>query len=162
MTSPVRLGVSSAATPTPTGGFTQRFEALFPCAGALVCAVCFTPHHSSWFICVQMWGRRVLLAALPALFSATLSLALSVCLCVNVGSQGLLVVRLPAPLVPHSASLSPAAATQVLSDLLPVSASPTGLDECLFFIFGVGLPFCSILSVLVVRGGTVCLPMPPS
>ena len=30
MTFPVRLGVSPAAAPTPTGIFTQRFEALFP------------------------------------------------------------------------------------------------------------------------------------
>ena len=59
-------------------------------------------------------------ATLPALFSATLSLALSVYLCMNVGPQGLLVVRLPALLVPHSASLGP--------------APPTGVDECLFFI----------------------------
>ena len=29
-TSPVRLGVSPAAAPTPTGIFNQRFEALFP------------------------------------------------------------------------------------------------------------------------------------
>ena len=43
MTSPVRLGVSPAATPTPRGVFTQRFEALFPRAGALGCAVCFVP-----------------------------------------------------------------------------------------------------------------------
>ena len=63
------------------------------------------------FICVRMWGCKVLPAALPALFSATLSLALSVYLCVNVGPQGLLVVRLPAPFVPHSASLGPATAT---------------------------------------------------
>ena len=42
-TSPVRLGVSPAAAPTPTGAFNQRFEALFPGAGALGCAVCFTP-----------------------------------------------------------------------------------------------------------------------
>ena len=34
-TSPVRLGVSSAAVSTPTGVFNHRFEALFPCAGAL-------------------------------------------------------------------------------------------------------------------------------
>ena len=64
--------------------------------------VCFTPHHSSWFICVQMWGRRVLPAALPALFSATLSLALSVCLCVNVGPRG---ATHPLP-APFSATLS--------------------------------------------------------
>ena len=37
-------------------------------------------------------------------------------------------VRLPAQCVPHSASLGPTTATQVLS------APPTGLDECLFFI----------------------------
>ena len=36
MTSPVRLGVSPAAAPTPMGVFNQRFEALFPRAGALV------------------------------------------------------------------------------------------------------------------------------
>ena len=30
MTSPIRLGVSPAAAPTPTGAFNQRFEALFP------------------------------------------------------------------------------------------------------------------------------------
>ena len=81
-----------------------------------------------------MWGRGVLPAALPAPFSITLSPALSVYLCANVGPQGLLVVRLPALLVPHSASLSPATATRVLSTLVPVSAPPTGLDECLFFI----------------------------
>ena len=45
-TSPVRVGVSPAAAPTPTGVFNQRFEALFPRAGALGCAVCFTPRHS--------------------------------------------------------------------------------------------------------------------
>ena len=47
MTSPVRLGVSPAAAPTPTGVFNQRFEALFPRAGALGCAVCFAAHCSS-------------------------------------------------------------------------------------------------------------------
>ena len=106
-TSPVRLGVYPAATPTPTGVFNERFEALFPGAGALGCAVCFAPHHSSRFIFVRMWGCWVLPAALPAPFSTTLSPALSVYLCTNVGSRGLLVVRLPAPFVPHSASVGP-------------------------------------------------------
>ena len=46
-TSPVRLGVSPAAAPTPTGIFNQRFEALFPRAGALGYKVCFTPRLSS-------------------------------------------------------------------------------------------------------------------
>ena len=73
-----------------------------------------------------MWGRRVL--------PATLSPALSVYLCANVGLQGLLVLGLPVQLVPHATGLGPATATQVLSTLVPVSAPPTGLDECLFFI----------------------------
>ena len=46
-TSPVRLGVSPAAAPTPRGAFNQRFEALFPRAGALGCVVCLTPRRSS-------------------------------------------------------------------------------------------------------------------
>ena len=41
--SPVRLGVSPAAASTPTGVFSQRFEALFPRAGALGCMVCLAP-----------------------------------------------------------------------------------------------------------------------
>ena len=131
-TSPVRLGVSPAAAPTPTGVFSQRFEALFPRAGALGYAVCFAPHRPSQFICARVWGRGP--AALPAPISATLSPALLVSLCENVGPQGLLVVQLPAPVVPHSASLGPATATRVLSAPVPVSAPPTGLDECLFFI----------------------------
>ena len=52
----------------------------------------------------------------------------------NVGPQGLLVLGLPAQFVPHSTSLGPATATRVLSTPVPVSAPPTGLDECLFFI----------------------------
>ena len=69
------------------------------------------------FIYVRMWGLGVLPTALPAPFSATLSLALSVYLCAHVGLQGLQAVRLPTPFVPHAASLGPAAATQVLATL---------------------------------------------
>ena len=82
----------------------------------------------------RMWGRGVLPTTLPAPFSATLSPALSVYLCANVGPQGLLVVRLPVPFIPHSACLGPATATRVLSAPVPISAPLTGLDECLFFI----------------------------
>ena len=71
-------------------------------------------------------------AALPAPFSVTLSLALSVYLCANVGPQGLLVVRLPAPFI---VSLGPATAKQVLSAPVPISAPPTGLDAWFFFIY---------------------------
>ena len=41
--SPVRLGVSPGVASIPTGIFNQRFEALFPGAGALGWVVCFAP-----------------------------------------------------------------------------------------------------------------------
>ena len=65
-TSPVRLGVSPAAAPTPTGVFNQRFEALFPGAGALGCVVCFAPRHSSG-LSMRKCGAagRYLLLCLP-------------------------------------------------------------------------------------------------
>ena len=127
-------GRLSCCCPNPHSVFNQRFEALFPRAGSLGYVVCFAPLRSSRFICARMWGHGVLPAALPALFSTTLRPALSVYLCVNVGPQGLLVVRLPAPFFPHSTSLGPATTTPVLSSPVPISAPPTGLDECLFFI----------------------------
>ena len=40
MNSSVRLGVSPSAASTPTGFFSQIFEALFPQAGTLGCGVC--------------------------------------------------------------------------------------------------------------------------
>ena len=55
-------------------------------------------------------------------------------LCTNVG-HGVLPATLPAPFVPHSASLGPAMAMRVLSVPVPVSAPPTSLDECFFFIY---------------------------
>ena len=98
--SPVRLGVSPAAALTPTGVFNQRFEALFPCAGALGCMVCFSPRCCSRFICAQMWGHR--------------------------GCQ-----------TPPCHESSP--------PWQPISASPTGLDECFFFISLVDrLPYSSV------------------
>ena len=115
-TSPVRLGVSPAAAPTPTGVFTQRFEALFRCAGALGCAVCFAP---------------------PPF--------LPVHLCANVGPRGLLAVALPTLFVPQSATSLPSRCCKSSPPWLSVSAPPTGLDECFFFIsLVVGLPFGSV------------------
>ena len=67
---PVRLGVSPAVASTPTGVFNQRFEALFPHAGALGCMVCFTPPQFPLvYLCVNVgpWGPPVTtLWGLPA------------------------------------------------------------------------------------------------
>ena len=65
-TSPVRLGVSPAAAPTPTGSFNQRSEVLFPCTGALGYAVCFAPCGLSRFICANVGPQGLLMARLPA------------------------------------------------------------------------------------------------
>ena len=88
-----------------------------------------------------MWDCGVLPTALPAPFSATLSLPLSVYLCMNVGPQGLLVVRLPAPFV---ASLS---CHSHMSPLRPgARLLPSYWSGCMFIFYflGVGLPCCSI------------------
>ena len=80
-TSPVRLGVSPAAAPTPRGAFNQRFEALFPRAGAPGCAaVCFAARCSSGLSVGECGAARCYLPlCLP--HSATLSPALWVYLC---------------------------------------------------------------------------------
>ena len=110
-TSPVRLGASPAAAPAPTGVFSQRSEALFPCAGALGYGVCFAPCRLSQFICARVWGHGVLPASLPAPFSTTLSPALSAYLreCGAAGSASHLLVgsascSLACP-IPQSATL---------------------------------------------------------
>ena len=109
-TSPVRLGVSPAAAPTPRGIFNQRFEALFPHAGALGCAVCFVPLHLS-SLSVREFGAEGRYPLLCLHRSPPLCVWSSQFICANVGPQGLLVVRLPAPFVPRSASLDPPMAT---------------------------------------------------
>ena len=114
----MRLGVSPAAASTPMGVFNQRFEALFPCARALGCEVCFAP-----------------------------PLFLPVYLCTNMGLQGLLAAAWPAPF--HNPLPSwvrqPLPCHESSLPLLPISAPPTGLDECFFLIsLVVGLPHSSI------------------
>ena len=119
--SPVRLGVSPTAASTPTGVFNQRFEALFPRAGALGCTVCFDPPR---FLPVHPRG--------------------------NVGSQslpattlwGLLAAAWPDPFHnPPPRWVCQPPLLRVLAVRLPFSTPPTGLDECFFFIsLVVGLP----------------------
>ena len=62
------------------------------------------------------------------------------------GPQGLLVLRLPAPFVPHSASLGPATATRVLSTP-GARLRPSSRSGCIFIVYflGGGPPCCSIL-----------------
>ena len=104
-TSPVRLGVSPAAAPTPTGVYNQRFEALFPRTGALGCVVCFTPRRLS-VLSVREGGVAG-----------------------SASGQTACPVR---PTLHQSRSGHGNASP--LRPWLPVSAPPTGLDECLFFI----------------------------
>ena len=56
--SPVRLGVSPAAAPTPRGAF-RGLRLYFPELEPWVAQSALLPHHSSRFIYAQMWGRRV-------------------------------------------------------------------------------------------------------
>ena len=66
-TSPVRLGVSPAASSTPMGVFNQRFEASFPRAGALSCKVCFTPPpFLPVYLCAKVGLRGLPVVTLPA------------------------------------------------------------------------------------------------
>ena len=108
------------------GVFNQRFEALFPRAGALGCVVCFVP--------------------LPFLL---------VYLCTNVGLQGLPATTLWGLLAAAWPALFHSPPPRWVRQLLPccesyppqlpISASPTGLDECFFFIcLVIGLP-CSLI-----------------
>ena len=133
-TSPVRLGVSPAAAPTPTGIFNQRFETLFPRAGALGYVVCFAPRSLS---------------------------GLSVREC---GATGSAIGQTAYPVRPtlrqsrsHHSNASPLRPSCPSPPLLPVWMN-------VYFLFPwcrASLPF-DFLSVLVVRGGAVCLPTSPS
>ena len=104
--SPVRLGVSPAAASTPTGVLNQWFEALFPRAGALGCEVC------GWVY--QLLPHCQLQLCPPHSTIHRLTGSASHCL---------------AHPNPPTAALP-----QVLSTQLPISAPPTSLDECFFFI----------------------------
>ena len=79
--------------------------------------VCFAPCHSSWFIYARMWGHGV--CQLQPGLSRSIIHHLT-------GSRS------------HCLAVSPL-------PRLPISAPPTSLDECFFFIFLVlGLSYSSI------------------
>ena len=93
--SPVRLGVSPAASPTPMGVFTQRFEALFPRSGTLGCEVCLTPQS---FLLAYLHSN-VGLPSLQATTSASQYLARSTSCCLALSAHP------PAPGPPAAALL---------------------------------------------------------
>ena len=99
-------------------------------AGRLSCC-CLNPHG-----CFQseIWGY-ISPPSNPGLCGLLRSPPfVPVYLCAKVRPQGLLVVRLPAPFVPHSTSLGPPQQSESSPPRLAISAPPTGLDECFFFI----------------------------
>ena len=150
-TSPVRLGVSPAAAPTPEGVFNQRFEALFPRAGALV------------YLCenVGPWGATRHTACLVLRHSESGLLGLSVRECGAAGSASGQTACTVRPTLCQSRSChsntSPLRLGCLSPPLLPVWMNVYFLSTWC----RTSLPF-DFLSVLVVRGGAVCLPMPPS
>ena len=75
--SPVRLGVSPAASSTPTGVFNQRFEALFPCTEALGCEVCFAPpSFLPIYLCANVRPQGLPATTLWGLLAAALHILL--------------------------------------------------------------------------------------
>ena len=131
-TSPMRLGVSPAAAPTPTGTFNQRFEALFSGAGALGCEVCFDPRRLSG-LSVRECGAA---GCYPPL-------------CLPRSSH---TPPVSVPPWPHKPSPPRCPSPPLLLVWMNV-----------YFLFPwcrTSLPF-DFLSVLVVRGGPVCLPTLP-
>ena len=132
----MRLGVSPAATPTPTGVFNQRFEALFRCAGALAPAVC---PGLSMRQCGAL-GFATSHSACPVLrHSESGPLGLSVSKCGAAGSASGQTACPARPTLRQSQSrhsnVSPLRPGCPSLPWLPVSAPASGLDECLFFIY---------------------------
>ena len=124
-------------------------------AGSFSCC-CPNPHG-----CFRMWGYGAGYPALPAPFSATVSPAFSVYLCVTAGSVS---GQTACPVGPtlhqsrsHHSNVCPLRPGCPSLPLLPVWMN-------VYFLS----PWCrtslssDFLSVLVVRGGAVGLPTPPS
>ena len=139
MNSPVRLGVSST-TAAPTGFYSQRF-------GSFISLHWNPGLHGLFRFPVVPPGLSACKCGTTCSASRCITQSLSCCF-----ARG--------PLCPTACH-----------------APPTGLNECFFFnSLVVGLPYSSIFCqfwwffvfkfvvflLMVVRGGTVCLPMPPS
>ena len=144
MNSHVRLGVSPATASTPTGVFSQWFEALFPHAGALGCAVCHPIH--------QLQPCRPP-AALPASCSLTRPAPQSTTL---LGPPAAALLRV------HSARLPVSAPPAGLDECVFFISLVVGLSYssifCQFWFF----VFKLLLSLFWLCEEVQCLPRPPS
>ena len=146
-TSPVRLGVSPAALPTPMGIFNQRIEALFPGTGALGYAVCFAPCSPPFilvYLCASVGLRGATrCSACPVLCqSESGPLGLSVCECRAAGSASGQTACLVCPTLRQSRSCH-----GHVTPLRPgAHLRPSYQSGCmfLFYLLGVGLPCHSI------------------
>ena len=135
MNSPMNLGVSPTATSTPTGVFNQRFEALFPHAGALGSVVCFAPQL---FLPVYLHENVGPPTPPAATWQDLPAAALPLSTIHHLTGSISCLLALSSPPV--------AALPRVFSNCwLPISAPPTSLDECVFFnSLVVELPYSSI------------------
>ena len=159
----MRLGVSPAAAPTPTGVFNQRFEAYFPALEPWVARSALLPAVRLVYLCVNVgpWGatRRSACPVLPNFESGPLGL--SVRKCGATGSASGLTACPIRPTLCQSRSRH-----GNTSPLHPGCPSPPLLLVWMYVSFLSTWCQTSLLfdspPVLVVRGGTVCLPTPPS
>ena len=113
MTSPVRLGVSPAAAQPPQAFSIRGLRLYFPTLEPWVARSALFPAVCPVYLCGNVGPRGATrCSACPILrHSESGPLGLSVREC---GAACSALVRLPAPFVPHSASLGPAMATRVL------------------------------------------------
>ena len=136
--------------PSPhTGIFNQRFEALFPCAGALVCVVCFAPHRSSGLSMHECGatGSATRRSACPVLcHSESGPLGLSVHEC---GAAGSASGQTACPVRPtlHQSRSCHGHVSTLRPDARLCLSHQSGC-MFLFYLLGVGLPCRSILCQL--------------
>ena len=127
-------GSLSCCRPTPRGAFNQRFEALFPRAGALGWVVFFAPPPVCLvYLCMNVgpWGATHR-SACPVLHNSE-----SGPLCLSARMWAHRVCQW-SDCLPHSSHTLPVSVLprpcKSSPPWLPVSTPPTCLDECLFFI----------------------------
>ena len=130
----MRLGVSPAASSTPNGFSISGLRLYFPVLEPWGCMVCFAPP-----LFLPIYLHMNVRPPSPQVATSQDPPAAP--------CQPATAPPPPPPAPQSAASLGPPAVALlcVLSAWLPVSAPPTGLDECVFFnSLVVGLPYSSI------------------